>query len=84
MRPSRAIPSDAERSQFESVSAERSLSHNCRVDQPSRVQKELERVSLFSSKSQAKNILGLDKTVPRLDAPRTRPRLADGGSKPLR
>ena len=33
--------------------------------------------------SEAENILGLDKTVPRLEASRTRPRLAERGSKTL-
>jgi hypothetical protein len=44
------------------------------LNQPVRAQKELERVSLFS---EAKNILGLDKTVQRLEAFRTRPQLAE-------
>jgi hypothetical protein len=45
---------------------------------------ELERMSLFSSKSQRLKtfILGLDKVVQRLEASRSRPRLADWGSKP--
>jgi len=43
---------EAERSQVGSVSLERSLSQSRRVDQPARAQKELERVSLLSSKSQ--------------------------------
>ena len=33
------------------------------------------------SVSEAKNILGLDEIVQRLEASRTRPRIADGGSK---
>lgn len=49
------------------------------MNQPARAEKEQERVSL-----EAENILGLDWIVWRLEASRTRPRLADIGSKPLR
>jgi hypothetical protein len=35
------------------------LARTAEMNQPARVQKELERVSLFSSKSEAENILGL-------------------------
>jgi hypothetical protein len=55
------------------------------LNQPARVQKKHERVSLFSSKSQgAENIQGPDQNIRRLEASRTRPRLADGGSEPPR
>ena len=46
---SRAIQSEVKRSQYESVSLEKSLIQNSTVE-PARVQKELERVSLFSRK----------------------------------
>lgn len=51
--PSRAIQPEAERSQFESVSLGRGLHQNSWVgpaSQPARLQKELETVSLFTSK----------------------------------
>jgi hypothetical protein len=47
MNPNRTIQSKAERSQFESVSLERSFEQNSRADQPARVQKELGRGELF-------------------------------------
>ena len=56
------------------------MSQNRGADQPARSKKELERVSLFSSKSQVENILGLDKIIWRLEASRTRPKLANRGS----
>jgi hypothetical protein len=53
LRPNRTILREAKRSQIESVSMERSLNKSStELSQPSSVQKELERVSLFSSKSQ--------------------------------
>ena len=45
-------PVRSERSQSEFISFEWSLSRKSSVSQPTRVQKELEKVSLFSSKSQ--------------------------------
>lgn len=56
---SRAIQLEAKKNQFESVSLERYMSQN----QPVKIQKELERVSLFSSKSQRLEILGLGKQM---------------------
>jgi len=51
LRPSRAIQSEAERSQFESVSAWRGVwARIAELNQPARVQKELERLSFFNSK----------------------------------
>lgn len=50
--PSTAILPEAERSQFESVSVENSLSQNSRVELTNSVQKELERMSIFSSNFQ--------------------------------
>jgi hypothetical protein len=46
-------------------------------EQPARLQKELDRVSLCSSKSEGETILGLDKIVQRLEASRSKPRLLD-------
>ena len=54
------------------------------LNQPARVQKELERVSLFSSKSQKLKTFYANKIVRRLEGSRTRPALADGGSKAWR
>ena len=53
MRPSRAIQEmQRERIQIESVSLKRSLRQTAEFRCPARDQKELERVSLFSSKPQ--------------------------------
>ena len=49
------------------------------MNQPAKVQKELE-----SSKSQRLNLLGLDKIVHRLEASKTRPRLADEANNDVR
>ena len=52
------------------------------MDQPARDQSKLGRGDLTQQQvSEAENILGLDKVVQRLEASKTRPRLADGGSK---
>ena len=56
------------------------MSQNRGADQPARSKKELERVSLFSRMSEVENILGLDKIIWRLEASRTRPKLANRGS----
>ena len=63
MRPPTAIQERlSEISQIESVSMKKS--QHSWVDQTDRVQKDLEKVSLFSSKSQRlENILGLDKII---------------------
>lgn len=53
VRPSRAMQEwFRERSRIESVSVGRRLSQNTELNQPAKAQKELETVSLFSSKSQ--------------------------------
>ena len=54
------------------------------LNQKARDQKELGRGELIQQVSEAENILGLDKIVQRLEASRTRPMLADGGSKTRR
>lgn len=50
VRPDRAIQSEAEKSQFESVSLERSFEPEHELNQQTRAQKGLERISLFNSK----------------------------------
>ena len=54
------------------------------LNQKARDQKELGRGELIQQVSEAENILGRDKIVQRLEASRTRPKLADRGSKPQR
>ena len=54
------------------------------LNQQARDQKELGRGELIQQVSEAENILGLDMIVQRLEASRTRPMLADGGSKTRR
>ena len=70
--------SEAKRSQI----GEEFKSEQPELNQLAREQKDLPRVSLFSTVSEAENLLGLDKIVWRLEASRTRPRLAY--SKPPR
>ena len=53
------------------------------MNQPARSQKEVGR-AIQQQVSEAEHILGLNKIVERLEASRTRPRLADRGSKPWR
>jgi hypothetical protein len=54
------------------------------LNQPTRDQKEQEKVSYLANSAlslRAENILDIDKIVRKLEASRTRPRLAVGGSK---
>ena len=76
---------DPERSQIESVSLERNLSWTAELNQSASTQKELERGAFIQQwVSEAEDIVGLDYVVQRLEASKTRPRLADGSSKPWR
>jgi hypothetical protein len=51
LKPIRALQSEAKRSQFESSAWRGIWARMAELNQPARVQKELERVGLFSSKS---------------------------------